>query len=120
MVFSGKVIFISSVVDPETRTVKVRTEVSNREGRLKPDMFANVQIFTDVERSAISVPNTAVLTDNGQFIVFVANAGVYEKRVVTTGTITGDRIEIRGGVKAGEQIVIKGNYLLLEQSKAAK
>jgi cobalt-zinc-cadmium efflux system membrane fusion protein len=120
MVFSGKVIFISSIVDPETRTVKVRTEVSNREGRLKPDMFANVQIFTDVERSAISVPNTAVLSDNGQSIVFVANAGVYEKRVVTTGTVSGDRIEIRGGVKAGEQIVVKGNYLLLEQSKAAK
>jgi len=120
MVFSGKVIFISSVVDPETRTVKVRTEVSNREGRLKPDMFANVQIFTDVERSAISVPNAAVLTDNGQSIVFVANAGVYEKRIVTTGTASGDRIEIRGGVKAGEQIVVKGNYLLLEQSKAAK
>lgn len=120
MVFSGKVIFISSIVDPETRTVKVRTEVSNREGRLKPDMFANVQIFTDVERSAISVPNTAVLSDNGQSIVFVANAGVYEKRVVTTGTVSGDRIELRAGVKAGEQIVVKGNYLLLEQSKAAK
>lgn len=120
MVFSGKVIFISSIVDPETRTVKVRTEVSNREGRLKPDMFANVQLFTDVERSAISVPNTAVLSDNGQSIVFVANAGVYEKRVVTTGTVSGDRIELRAGVKAGEQIVVKGNYLLLEQSKAAK
>jgi cobalt-zinc-cadmium efflux system membrane fusion protein len=120
VVFSGKVIFISSTVDPETRTVKVRTEVPNREGRLKPDMFANVQIFTDVDRSAFSVPQSAVLGDNGQSIIFVANAGVYEKRVVTVGIVSGDRVEIRDGVKAGEKVVVKGNYLLLEQSKRAK
>ena len=119
-VFSGKVIFISSVVDPETRTVKVRTEVPNRDGKLKPDMFANVQIVTDVDRSTISVPQSAVLSDNGQSIIFVANAGGYEKRVVTVGIQSGDRVEIRDGVKAGEKVVVKGNYLLLEQSKGAK
>jgi cobalt-zinc-cadmium efflux system membrane fusion protein len=120
VVFSGKVIFISSVVDPDTRTVKVRTEVSNRDGRLKPDMFANVQIVTDVDRSSLSVPQAAVLSDNGQSIVFVANAAAFEKRVVTVGIQSGDRVEIRDGIKAGEKVVVKGNYLLLEQSKAAK
>ena len=119
-VFPGKVIFVSSVVDPETRTVKVRTEVANRDGRLKPDMFANVQIITEADRSAISVPQTAVLNDNGQSVVFVWTAGGYEKRVVTTGIQSDDRIEIRDGVKAGEKVVVKGNYLLLEQSKAVR
>src|SRR2546423_9018475 len=52
-VFSGKVIFINSVVDPDSRTVKVRTEVPNPDGRLKPDMFANVEIITDVNNTAI-------------------------------------------------------------------
>src|SRR3954464_7504919 len=52
--FSGRVILISSVVNPETRGVQVRTEVSNADGRLKPDMFANVEIITDVRRAAIS------------------------------------------------------------------
>lgn len=119
-VFSGKVIFISSVVDPETRTLKVRTEVANKDGRLKPDMFANVQIVTDVDRSAISIPQSAVLNDNGQSIAFVANAGGYEKRAVTLGIVSGERVEIRDGIKAGEKVVVKGNYLLLEQSKGAK
>ena len=119
-VFSGKVIFVSSVVDPETRTVKVRTEVANRDGRLKPDMFANVQIITEADRSAISVLQSAVLSDNGQSVVFVLTAGGYEKRVVTTGIQRDDRIEIRDGVKAGEKVVIKGNYLLLEQSKVVR
>jgi cobalt-zinc-cadmium efflux system membrane fusion protein len=119
-VFSGKVIFVSSVVDPETRTVKVRTEVANRDGRLKPDMFANVQIITEADRAAISVLQSAVLSDNGQSVVFVLTAGGYEKRVVTTGIQSDDRIEIRDGVKAGEKVVVKGNYLLLEQSKVAR
>jgi cobalt-zinc-cadmium efflux system membrane fusion protein len=119
-VFPGKVIFVSSVVDPETRTVKVRTEVANRDGRLKPDMFANVQIITEADRSAISVLQSAVLSDNGQSVVFVLTAGGYEKRVVTTGIQSDDRIEIRDGVKAGEKVVVKGNYLLLEQSKVAR
>src|SRR6266851_6723085 len=48
--FSGRVILINSVVDPDTRSVKVRTEVPNPDGRLKPDMFANVQIITDLHR----------------------------------------------------------------------
>lgn len=119
-VFSGRVIFVSSVVDPDTHTIKVRTEVANRDGKLKPDMFANVQIITEADRSAISVLQSAVLNDNGQSIVFVLTPGGYEKRVVTTGIQSDDRIEIREGVKAGEKVVVKGNYLLLEQSKAAR
>src|SRR6266851_2329397 len=83
--FSGKVILVNSVVDPETRTVKVRTEVPNPDGRLKPDMFANVEIITDLNRSAISVPQSAVLNDGGKTVVFVADGSNYQKRQVTTG-----------------------------------
>jgi membrane fusion protein, heavy metal efflux system len=115
--FSGKVILISSVVDPETRTVKVRTEVSNRDGKLKPDMFANVRIETDVDRSALSVPQAAVLNDEGKSVVFVATEGGYEKRVVELGVQSDNRVEVRDGIKAGDKVVVKGNYLLLEQSK---
>src|SRR5882724_10520358 len=80
--FSGKVIFINSVVDPDSRTVKVRTEVANNDGRLKPDMFANVEIITDVSSSAISVPQSAVLEDDGKSVVFVAEGNAYQKRQV--------------------------------------
>jgi len=115
--FSGRVILISTVVDPETRTVKVRTEVPNPDGRLKPDMFANVQIVTDLNRSAISIPQAAVLDDGGKSVVFVAENGEYKKRQVTEGIKGSDRVEIIDGLKAGDKVVIKGNYLLLQQSK---
>ena len=115
--FSGKVIFVDSVVDPNTRTVKVRTEVANPDGRLKPDMFANVQIVTDVNRAAISIPQSAVLNDEGKSIVFVAQGTGYEKRQVQAGIQNNDRVEIVDGLNAGDKVVVKGNYLLLEQSK---
>jgi cobalt-zinc-cadmium efflux system membrane fusion protein len=115
--FSGRVILINSVVDPETRSVKVRTEVPNPDGRLKPDMFANVQIITDLRRAAISIPQSAVLDDGGKTVVFVADGNGYKKRAVITGIQSSDRIEIRDGLNAGDKVVVKGNYLLLQQSK---
>jgi cobalt-zinc-cadmium efflux system membrane fusion protein len=115
--FSGKVILVSSVVDPETRTVKVRTEVPNPDVRLKPDMFANVEIVTDLHRAAISIPQSALLTDGGKTVVFVAEDSGFKKRSVTTGTQSSDRVEIIEGLKEGEKVVVKGNYLLLQQSK---
>jgi len=113
--YTGRVILIDSVVDPETRTIKVRTEVANPDSRLKPDMFANVEIVTDLNRSAISVPQTAVLNDGGKTVVFVAEGNGYQKREVHTGIQNGDRLEIVEGLSPGEKVVVKGNYLLLQQ-----
>ena len=115
--FSGRVILINSVVDPETRTVKVRTEVPNPDGRLKPDMFANVEIVTAAHRTAISVPLSAVLDDGGKSVVFVADGSSFVKREVALGLKSEDRVEIVQGLNAGDKVVTKGNYLLMEQSK---
>lgn len=115
--FSGKVILVSSVVDPETRAVKVRTEVPNPEGRLKPDMFANVQIVTDLHSTAISIPQSAVLNDDGKTVVFISEGNGYQQRQVTTGIQGNDRVEIIDGLQAGDKVVVKGNYLLLQQNK---
>jgi len=116
--FSGRVIFVSSVVEPDSRTVKVRTEVTNVGDRLKPDMFANVEIVTDLNRSAISIPQSAVLDDGGKSVVFVADGNSYKKKIVTAGIKGNDRVEILDGLSAGDKVVIKGNYLLLQQSKS--
>ena len=118
--FSGRVILISSVVDPETRSVKVRTEVPNPDGRLKPDMFANVQIVTDLHRTAISIPQSAVLNDAGKTVVFVNEGSGFKKRQVNIGIQSNDRVEIIEGLSAGDKVVVKGNYLLLQQSKPAQ
>ena len=115
--FSGRVIFINSVVDPDSRTVKVRTEVPNPDGRLKPDMFSNIEIITDVNSTAISVPQSAVLEDGGKSVVFVAEANGYKPRQVQLGIKNGDRVEIVDGLNSGDRVVTKGNYLLLQQSK---
>jgi len=114
---SGKVIFISSEVDPETRTVNVRTQVDNADGKLKVGMFANIGIQVNSQRRALAVPRTAVLTDGADDVVFVATANGYEKRVVALGIKSDDRVEIRAGLAAGDKVVVKGNYLLLEQSR---
>ena len=115
--FMGRVILISSVVNPETRAVQVRTEVANPDGRLRPDMFANVEIITDVRRAAISLPQSAVLDDGGKKIVFVQTDKGYEKHIVTVGIESDDRVEILDGLQAGDKVVVKGNYLLLQQSQ---
>jgi cobalt-zinc-cadmium efflux system membrane fusion protein len=114
--FSGRVTLISSVVDPESRSVKIRTEVPNPDGRLKPDMFANVEIITDVHRTAISIPQSALLDDGGKKVVFVVAGSGYEKRAVTVGIQSNDHVEILEGLQAGDKVVVKGNYLLLQQS----
>ncbi|HEY0366383.1 MAG TPA: efflux RND transporter periplasmic adaptor subunit [Pyrinomonadaceae bacterium] len=116
--FSGRVILITSVVDPETRSVKVRTEVANADGRLKPDMFASVQIITDLRRTAISIPQAAVLDDGGKTVVFIAAGNGYAKREVHAGIQGNGRVEIIDGLQAGDKVVVKGNYLLLQQSKS--
>jgi len=118
--FSGRVILITSTLDPETRTVQVRTEIANPDGRLKPDMFANVEIMTAGRRSAISVPLSAVLDDGGKSVVFVADGNNYAKREVTLGLKSDDRVEIVQGLNAGDKVVTKGNYLLMEQSKGGE
>jgi cobalt-zinc-cadmium efflux system membrane fusion protein len=115
--FVGRVILVSSVVDPESRSVKVRTEVPNPDGRLKPDMFANVEIITDMHRTAISIPQSALLDDGGKKVVFVMAGNGYEKRAVTAGIQSADRVEILDGLQAGDKVVVKGNYLLLQQSQ---
>lgn len=116
--FYGRVIFITSLVDPDTRTVKVRTVVPNRDGRLKPDMFASVQLITASHESALTLPLAAVLDDNGKSVIFVAEGNEYKRREVTLGLKSDDRVEITSGIAAGDKVVVKGNYLLMEQSKA--
>lgn len=118
--FYGKVTLVSSVVDPDTRTVKIRTEVPNRDVRLKPDMFASVEIVTAAKRTAISIPLAAVLDDGGKQVVFVADGNEYKKKEVTLGLKSEDRVEITSGLNEGDKVVVKGNYLLLQQSKGGE
>ena len=110
----GKVTYLANVMDPETRTVRARVEVANRDGRLRPGMFANVIISVPAESTgrALYVPEDAVVLMDGKPSVFVRGEHGFEAREVTTGARSGGRVELKGGVSAGEQVVTAGAYEL--------
>ena len=111
-VFKGRLTYISSVVDKESRTVKARVEVPNPDGRLKPEMFATAAIQTGASVKALLVPEDAVLLLQGQPTVFVAERGGFEPRAVEVGERAQGQAVIKSGVEAGEAVVVGGAYAL--------
>jgi RND family efflux transporter MFP subunit len=112
-VFKGRLTYISSVMDKESRTIKARVEVANADGRLKPDMFANAAIDTATAGKALTVPSGAVLLLEGKKAVFVREKEGFEKREVELGRQP--RWPFRGqgaASKAGEAVVVEGAYAL--------
>ncbi|MES2071298.1 MAG: efflux RND transporter periplasmic adaptor subunit [Pseudomonadota bacterium] len=110
--FEGKVRYIADVLDPDTRTVKVRIAIANQSGRFKPGMFAKLS-FNGQAHQAITVPATALVQNGFNTRVFVEKSPwVYEPRVVKTGAQLGGNVEILAGLKAGEKIVAKDGVLL--------
>jgi Cu(I)/Ag(I) efflux system membrane fusion protein len=115
--FTGRVTFIDPMVDPMTRTIKVRIEIDNRDGALKPDMFADV-VLQEPARTAVTVPESAVLATGERSIVFVVKPdGTFDPREVETGTKSDAFIEIRRGVNAGEKVVTQANFLIDSESR---
>ncbi len=110
--FRGRVTLISDTVDPQTRTVKVRAELPNPDGRLKPEMFGNIQLAEQTE-SRPTVPASALIATDGKAIVWKETAkGVFVKVPVSTGVQIGDRVAILSGLDAGDRVVIDGVMLL--------
>ena len=111
--FSGMIAYVGDVVDPTTRTIKVRCNVTNRDLKLKPEMFARVRLRVGSSRPVLALPKEAVIEVGGQAYVFVQAAdGRYVRRPVVTGTMSGDTIQIREGLQSGERVVVKGALLL--------
>ena len=115
-VFQGTVTYIYPVLDPKTRTVKVRFELPNPGWRLKPDMFANVTLEIPLGDRLV-VPNTAVLDSGKRQVVFVdTGQGMFEARNVTLGVRSREWYEVLEGVKEGEMVVTSGNFLIDSES----
>ena len=115
--FAGRVIYIYPTVDEQTRTTKVRYEFPNPGGRLKPGMYANVELSTP-SGMAVLVPSNAVLDSGKEQIVFVAKGdGYFEPRPVTIGRRSGEQIEIVHGIKEGEQVATGATFFLDSESQ---
>jgi cobalt-zinc-cadmium efflux system membrane fusion protein len=111
-VFKGRVLFVSQVLDPDTRRAKVRVAFSNPDDRLKPAMFANVTFFTPAQTMPV-VPTAALVLKKDSNRIFVETAPwKFEPRSVKTGFQQGSHIVIQEGLKAGDRIVAKGGVLL--------
>jgi multidrug efflux pump subunit AcrA (membrane-fusion protein) len=111
--FEGKVVLIGNQVETGSRTLEVRITVDNADGRLKPGMFADVEITTTILDNVLLIPDSALQTDGENQIVFVALDGnKFEKRVVKLGLEQSGRVQILDGVKAGEKIVTEGSFIL--------
>lgn len=111
--FKGEVTYLSDILDPQTRTAKVRCEVANPGIRLKLDMFATVELPTHFSRRALAVPASALQQLNQDNVVFVRKSDtIFETRPVKTGKTVHDLVEILSGVHAGESIVTQGSFHL--------
>jgi cobalt-zinc-cadmium efflux system membrane fusion protein len=108
----GKVLFLSDVIEPDSRRGKMRIAFANADYALKPNMFATVVLSVSA-RSLVVVPSSALLMNNDRTSVFVATAPwTFERRTVDAELEEGTSVAIRSGVAAGEQVLVKGAILL--------
>jgi Cu(I)/Ag(I) efflux system membrane fusion protein len=115
--FTGKAIYIYPSLSPETRTAKVRFEIPNSHERLKPEMYANVEIKVHLGRK-VAVPEGAIIDTGVRQIAIVDKGnGYFEPREVKVGSKADDFFEVIKGLKAGERVVTSANFLIDSESK---
>jgi len=115
--FRGQIKRISPVVDPSSGTFKVTVGVLGGDGTLKPGMFVNAHIVTATHDDAVIVPKSAVVYDDGLPYVFVARDTVAERVRLDVGFADGEKMEVRAGVKRGDQIVVVGQNGLKDKAR---
>ncbi len=115
--FRGRVAFVDPFLNPETRTVRVRVDLPNPMGQLKPDMFVNVS-FRGKKGKGLAVPDTAVLVTGRMAMAWVETApNTFEPREVRTGHKSNGYYEILSGLSEGETVVVSGGFLLDSESQ---
>ena len=115
--FSGKVISISPVLDPATRTNQVRVEVANPDNELKPEMFVNAKIKVDLGEK-VAVPESAVLDTGLRKIVYLSKENnILESREVVLGQKAEGYYEVLNGLSEGDIVVTNGNFLVDSESR---
>ncbi len=113
--FAGLVTWVSTHLDPKTRTIKARAELENRDGLLRASMFGRARITTRAAAPATMVPKDAVQWDGCCNIVFVKKTGesaTYQPQQVRLAYGTDDRFEVLSGVDSGDMVVTRGSFLL--------
>jgi len=106
---SARLNYVATAIDPTTRRLLVRATIDNKDLMLKPEMFANVTIYSANDHPAVGVPKQALIYEGDQVRVWVANPDkTIELRQIKPGLTNGDLVEVVGNLKPGEQIVTRG------------
>jgi cobalt-zinc-cadmium efflux system membrane fusion protein len=112
-IFQGTITYVGDVLDPATRTMRLRVTVPNPDRLLKPEMFAVIRVYAASSPDELSVPIEAVQKGTAGTMVFVRRgAGEFEARTVKLGNEQRDMVRVLEGLKAGEQVVTKGSFAL--------
>jgi Cu(I)/Ag(I) efflux system membrane fusion protein len=115
--YQGRIAFVDPVLDPKTRTAKVRVSLANPGAALKPEMFGEV-VLRSAARQALRIPTDAVIDSGTRSVVFVAlGDGKFQPRVVRLGASDGEVVEVQDGLAAGERIVTRANFLVDSESR---
>jgi cobalt-zinc-cadmium efflux system membrane fusion protein len=114
--FPATIAAIGDIVDPSSRTIKVRAWVNNEEHKLKPEMFARLQLEVGEAAQFLVVPREAVLeVDGKQFVYVVDSQNRYVKQEVKVASVSPDQVRILEGLTRGQRIVTKGAVLIKGQ-----
>jgi cobalt-zinc-cadmium efflux system membrane fusion protein len=112
-VFKARVTYVAALVDSVTHRLPVRAEIENRDGALKPEMFANFRIFTADASESPAVPEAAVVYEgNAAHVWVVAGDGLLSLRTIRTGRSNDGLIEVLDGLKPGERVVTRGGLFI--------
>lgn len=112
--FAGKIIKIGTMLDPASRVIRVRTELENENGLLKPEMYATVTITSQTSEKILAVPQQAlVLESNNYYTMREVGTNTFEKVRVTTGKRFNDVVEITAGLNASNRILVEGSLFAL-------
>jgi Cu(I)/Ag(I) efflux system membrane fusion protein len=115
--FNGRVRFLDPIVDPTTRTARVRIELPNPQGELKPGMFAQADLAVDLG-SRLVVPRGALLDTGTRQVVYVKTGdGSFAGREVRLGERAADLVEVVEGLAEGEEVVVEASFLIDSQSQ---
>ncbi|RED37733.1 cobalt-zinc-cadmium efflux system membrane fusion protein [Rhodopseudomonas thermotolerans] len=110
---TGRIDYVAAAIDPATRRLTVRATIDNPGGLLKPEMFANVTIYSPSDHPAVGVPRQALIYEGDQVRVWVAHDDrSIELRTVKPGLSAGDMVEVTGNLRPGEKVVTKGSLFI--------
>lgn len=112
-IYEAKITYLAAALDPATRRLLVRTTVDNRDGELKPEMFANVSIFTDDGNVGVAVPRSAIIYEGETARVWVARDDQsIELRRIKPGLVNGNMVQALEGLEPGEKVITKGSLFI--------